>query len=916
MKLRRSILNFIQVRESESKLVQNLFIFEFFQGSAIALFFTAAISIFLNQLQSNSLPKVYILSSFLLWGIGLLYHNMEHRYKLKKLIFLVVSINTILIILFRVGHTYFKLESWYLYLFLASFNILYLLNNLEFWGLAAQIFDVRQSKRLFGVISAGDIPAKMIGYFSAYLIIPFIGTENLLIVAAALSATSLLLLNKLFNFSTLKHLQLHDHKIHTTHSIKNIQSALAGNRLIRKIAIVSFFSFAIYLIVNFIFYGYVKSAFKTDKSLVSFFAIFFGVTRLATLIIKIAFANKMVDKMGLRNALMVSPLILFVICFTGLFVIWVFQIQHFTFYLFGVLIVITDVLRSAIQTPVLLSILQPLPVHQRLNGHTIIKGLMDPFAFLVAGIILVLFTSTSSIFNFEYLNNVLISLILLWAFFTWSVEQDYLKTLQTAIIKRSLSARDLEISDRDTIDYLLNKLKSGSESEAISVLKLVTAQTIEKHSFYIAGLNHPSEHVQMLTLEHIQHFHETSLLPYLKNILNDPHEELVKSELINTISILDKNFNFQDFIAHPNANIAYQAILSSLPNLSKNNPSEVESVLYQQLHFYPKDNKVNALKIIGKLKLLDFEHKVIELMNHPDRDIKEAARNAGASLGTQAIIIKLIDDFKHDKNDNQIIESLDKIGDVSIPYFQSLLLESDCYGAKSRKLINLLGKINSLVSKNLLEKLLDEFTENNDAIIQALFTIDNNSSRTAEEINSEIEELLKAAVEILFQIKYIDPQNSVLPAALELELKNIRNKCLYWMYNLYDRETILKIKTGLTIGTKETVANALELVQMEVNNESGSLFSLLFENSSLEDKCLQLEQRFHFYPTSEVTIGKNILYDVNYHYNSWTKACVLYSINLKNNFLETAFIQPFTVAKSEVLKNTAAYLFHQQIHTQ
>ncbi len=135
------------------------------------------------------------------------------------------------------------------------------------------------------------------------------------------------------------------------------------------------------------------------------------------------------------------------------------------------------------------------------------------------------------------------------------------------------------------------------------------------------------------------------------------------------------------------------------------------------------------------------------------------------------------------------------------------------------------------------------------------------------------------------------------------------------MYNLYDRETILKIKTGLTIGSKETVANALELVQMEVNKDSGGLFSLLFENSPIEDKCLQLEQRYHFYPSSEVTIGKNILYDVIYHYNSWTKACVLYSINLKNNFLEPAFIQPFTVAKSEVLKNTATHLFHQQNNT-
>ena len=104
-------------------------------------------------------------------------------------------------------------------------------------------------------------------------------------------------------------------------SIKNIHAVISGNKLIRKIAIVSFFSFLIFLIVNFVFYGYVKSEFKSDKDLVSFFAIFFGITRLITFALKIGIANKMVDKMGLRNALMLSPILLLLICGIGIYLI-------------------------------------------------------------------------------------------------------------------------------------------------------------------------------------------------------------------------------------------------------------------------------------------------------------------------------------------------------------------------------------------------------------------------------------------------------------------------------------------------------------------------------------------------------------------------------------------------------------------
>jgi hypothetical protein len=47
---------------------------------------------------------------------------------------------------------------------LILYYLVYQLSSLELWGVTALLFDVRQGKRLFGVISAGDIPAKMLGY--------------------------------------------------------------------------------------------------------------------------------------------------------------------------------------------------------------------------------------------------------------------------------------------------------------------------------------------------------------------------------------------------------------------------------------------------------------------------------------------------------------------------------------------------------------------------------------------------------------------------------------------------------------------------------------------------------------------------------------------------------------------------------
>lgn len=244
LNLRNSILDFLMIRTSESKLVGRLFAFEFFQGSAIALFFTAAIAIFLQHRPTSDLPKVFILGAILLWGFGFLYSKLEHRLSTHNLITTILIFNICCIVMFRLMMVHQE-EQWFLYLFLASFNVLYLLNNLEFWGLAALLFDVRQSKRLFGIISAGDIPAKMIGYIAAILLVPFIGTENLLWVAAGSLVASFFIFGPLMKLANIDAAKKKPGTHHFTYSIRNTKMALSGNQLIRKVALVSFFPSAV-----------------------------------------------------------------------------------------------------------------------------------------------------------------------------------------------------------------------------------------------------------------------------------------------------------------------------------------------------------------------------------------------------------------------------------------------------------------------------------------------------------------------------------------------------------------------------------------------------------------------------------------------------------------------------------------------
>ncbi|MDO9376671.1 MAG: hypothetical protein Q7T76_19755, partial [Ferruginibacter sp.] len=161
MKQKNFWLRTLNVRSEEGWLVKKLFLLQFFQGAGIAFFFTAAFALFLSHYPVTELPHVFIFSSLLLWVAGIIYSRVEHHFEISKLAIIITVFMLISMLGFRIAFDFVK-DDWFLYGMLAWFNVLYLLNNLEFWGVASLLFDARQSKRLFGVISSGDIPAKFI----------------------------------------------------------------------------------------------------------------------------------------------------------------------------------------------------------------------------------------------------------------------------------------------------------------------------------------------------------------------------------------------------------------------------------------------------------------------------------------------------------------------------------------------------------------------------------------------------------------------------------------------------------------------------------------------------------------------------------------------------------------------------------
>ncbi len=624
------------IRKSESKLVEKLFIFEFFQGAAIAIFFTTAISIFLERKPTSELPVVFIISAILLWIFGFIYSKLENKLPFRSVILTVLIFNLSVIVLFRLLMQH-QSESWFLFLFLSFFNVLYLLNNLEFWGLTALLFDVRQSKRLFGIVSAGDVPAKMLGYLTALIMIPYIGTANLLWVAAILMSIAFFIFQPLMAIANVDKLDKPSSHHHATFSFKTIALAFKVNPLIRKIALVSFFSFTCLITVTYVFYGYVKQEFENDKELAAFFAIFFAIVRGITLVIKLAGTNRLVNKIGLQKSLVLTPVFLFFLCLPALYFSGQDNFIN-TFYMFGVVAVMLEVLRSAILTPVLLASMQPLPTHQRLRGHTIIKGFMDPVAFFFTGIVLLILPRVEGKVDFSLVSLFLLLMIIGWIYFSLTVEKDYIETLKVAVRDRTLNARDISISDKDSLSYLMNRLITGSEKEVISVLQLVSSQPEYNREFLEKALHHNSANVQLYALNVVKLQKATELLPQVKDVLKATEDKRVLSQVIGTISAIAPKEDLSEYINHPEPEVSQSATFALLFQSDLKTDKKAESELEKLFASADSRDRINALKIAGELNSFAYSSKVVEMMQDPSPVVKQASRMAAAKIGTAELM--------------------------------------------------------------------------------------------------------------------------------------------------------------------------------------------------------------------------------------------------------------------------------------
>ena len=921
----RQLLN---IRRDESWLVSQLFFLQFFQGAGVALFFTAAYTLFLDQIPIRELPLVYLLAAAMLWVTGYIYSRLEHSLSTRVLIGTIITTMAASVGLFRLGlcagHS-----PWFLYIMLAWYNVLYLLANLEFWGLSALLFDIRQSKRLFGIISAGDIPAKIVGYSSVSLILHYISIPNMLLISMASIGASLFFWRKLARAGKLDMAVAHHHHS-PTHSdseedlsIGKIIAGFFGSNLIMAVAFLSFLVVACLTIINFSFYAEVKFLHHDNEDLAYFISMFMILGRVIAAFIKLLLTGKLAEIIGIKGSLLLTPVVLLLAIFAVTLSPALSADSTVILYVFGIMAVLSETLKSALQDPIFIAVMQPLKSSLRLRGHTIVKGIMDPFALVFGSVvILAVMNLSGGNVNLPLLSYILIGLITAWIVMVFIVDRTYVTSLVEGLKNRYIQGREIDLSKEETLRLMTDKIPTAALGEAIYLLHLAVRLPIErKEPLLILGLSNPSEDVQIEAIKCIEVERIRAALPDLQKIqLNNPSQKLL-AQTIQAICILQHEEDVEDFstyLDNEDYAVVKAAVIGLLRNGSINAVVAAGQKLQQLRDSAVAQDRIIAAQVVGALKVKSFYKSLFKLLHDSDSAVVLAAIEASGKLQSEKLATILLEKLENLKYQRTVLTALQDCGAAAIDPISQFM--TDPHIDKSARL-GLYHTIASIGGERAQALLLDCLNQNKGWRVDLYHALHICGFKATDTHYSEFEQRivheLDFAVHLLYQVHWLQQhdQQSLLQNALLLELHQTKTRILWLFSFVYDSNKIMRAKNGFQIQKKESIANAQEIIDLTVAKEYATKFNTIFEQGNVADRMLQMKQYVKIAVLSADDIAHEVLESKEFQYNHWTRAVVLHTMSdiaIVNN---RQTILAYKASPERLLKETSTHTLNRILTT-
>jgi TLC ATP/ADP transporter len=398
------LLRWVNLRSEEAE--RTFFMFAFYAVTSIGLVWLEAITadLFLSTYKAEGLPWVYIVSAGMGSGLSFVYSRLQRYLPLRRVIVIIAVLMALPLMLFWLGlgsPASFMFPGWQvsvvgitIFLMRLWVEAINVLNELNTAITANQLFNIREIKRTYPLISSGILLADVISGFSLGFLIHLVGLQNMVMlsfVMMAIGAAILFYLSQTYQQSFPDFLRRRA-------DAEERRSDFSTNRPVKGpvqryvVLLFVFFILAqvLFLLIDFRFLSELEQQYATGDSegkIAAFLGFFNGILGIFEVSVQWLVSSRLIERAGVFQAALLLPIVILifgvisslisikgasVVLFLSLLTLkFLDELLHYTLF--------------ASMGPVLF---QPIPDSLRSGIQAVVRGIAEPLATGATGLAL------------------------------------------------------------------------------------------------------------------------------------------------------------------------------------------------------------------------------------------------------------------------------------------------------------------------------------------------------------------------------------------------------------------------------------------------------------------------------------------------------------------------------------------------
>jgi HEAT repeat protein/ATP/ADP translocase len=306
------LVSLLKVRAEEVRLVTLVALFFACIQAGQGLGDNSASALFLLRFGVDFLPYMFIAAGALTFVVTVGYSAGLGRFQRGRFFPVLILASAALILIERFA-IIFSFSFLYPTLWLTMTCLGGLLGTLV-WNLAGEVCDARQAKRLFPLFTSAGILGSVAGNAITGPGARLLGTDNLLLLYAALLVIAHYLARSIAA-SYLRKEKLPAGKASLLEDLRAGYDFVRTSSLLRLVAVASILFSVLFFAVSFPFSKVVTASFQNEAGVAGFFGLFNSITTASTFLVSLFLANRLYARLGIINGVFLMPLT-YVLCFT------------------------------------------------------------------------------------------------------------------------------------------------------------------------------------------------------------------------------------------------------------------------------------------------------------------------------------------------------------------------------------------------------------------------------------------------------------------------------------------------------------------------------------------------------------------------------------------------------------------------